>query len=97
MRDPIKKMSIIRSLLPHPFHFGRTRLEVPEILFAEAGFLEDFDFVAGEGGGGGVVGGEGPQDAFGGFAGAAVGRGEELEGVVWFEHGAEAAACFFCL
>jgi len=72
-------------------------LEVAEVLFAEAGLFVDADGVAGEGGGGGGGGGEGVEDAFCCFAGAAVGGGEEVEGVGWVEEGAQFYACFFGL
>ena len=42
--------------------------------------------------GGGGGGGQGAEDAFGRFARAAVGRGEEVEGVGGVEEGAEAVA-----
>jgi len=83
--DPIKEMPVIRALLPHPLHLRTAGLEVPEILLPYARLFVDLDGVAVEGrgrGGVGVGGGEGAQDAFGRFAGAAVGRGVELEGVV---------------
>lgn len=97
VRDPVEEMSVISPLLPHPLHGARARLEVAKVLFAQARLFPDFYGVAGEWGGGGLVGREGAEDAFGGLARAAVGRGVELEGVVWAEHGAEAVACLFGL
>ena len=78
-------MAIVCTLLPHTAHLRGIRLEVSEILFAQAGLFVDFYCVAGEGGGGGRVGGQGVEDSFCGFAGAAVGGGEEMEGIVWTE------------
>ena len=72
-------------------------MEVAKVLFAQAGLLVDFYGVEGEGGGGRVGGGEGGEDGRGGFAGAAVGGGEEVEGVGGAEEGAEFAAGFFGL
>ena len=48
---------------------------------------------------GGVRGGrgEGVEDTFGCFARATVGGGEEVEGIIWAEEGAELYACFFGL
>ena len=48
-------------------------------------------------GGGWEGGGKGAEDALCSFAGAAVGGGEEVEGVAWVEEGAEFAAGFFGL
>lgn len=95
--DAIEEMAVVGALLPHAAHFGGAGLEVSEILFAEAGFLVDFDRVPWEGRGRGGGGGQGVEEAFGGFACAAVGRGEEVESVIGAEEGAEFYACFFCL
>ena len=72
-------------------------MEIPEVLFAQAGLLVDFDGIAREGGGRGVGRSEGIEDAFGCFAGAAVGRCEEVEGVRGVKEGAQLLASFFCL
>lgn len=41
----VEEVTIIGTFRPHALHFGRTWLEVPEILFSQAWFLVDFDFV----------------------------------------------------
>lgn len=97
IRDPIEKMPIVCSFLPHTFHFRRTWLKVSEILFAETRLFEDFDFVPRVRRRGRVVAGKRAQYSFGGFAGSAVGGREELDRVVGFEEGAELVAGFFCL
>jgi len=56
-------------------------LEISEILLAEAGLFVDFYGMPGERGWGGCVGGEAVEDAFCCFPRAAVGGGEEVEGV----------------
>jgi len=53
--------------------------------------------MAGEGRGRWLVRGQGRKDAFCGFSGAAVGRGKEMEGVIWLEELAEAATSFMGL
>ena len=90
-------MAIIGPLLPHALHFCRTWLEVAKILFSYPWLLEDGNLVAGEGRGGGIVRGQGAEDALCSLTSPAVGRGVELEGVVWLEHRAELASSFFCL
>ncbi len=95
--DAVEEVAVVGPFLPHPFHLGRAGLEVAEVLLAQPGFFVYLDGVAGERGGGRVVGGQGVEDAFGGLAGSAVGAGEEVEGVVGFEEGAELEAGFFCL
>lgn len=94
VRDAVEEVPIVRALLPHALHLCAARLEVAEVLLAQTGLLVDFDVAAGEGRGRGVVGGQGGEDALGGFAGATVGRGEEVEGVVGLEEGAQTAAGF---
>ena len=44
-----------------------------------------------------MVGGQGTEDAFGGFAGAAIRGSVDANGVGGFEEGAEAASCLFGL
>ena len=73
IRDAVEEVAIIGSFLPHALHFSRTWLKVAEILLTQARFFEDGYFVAREGRGGGVIGGEGAQYAFGGLASAAIG------------------------
>lgn len=92
--DPVEEVAVVGALLPHAFHLGATWLEVAEILLAQPRLLVDFDVGAAKGRGLRVVGGEGCEETLCGFAGAAVGRREDLEGVVWAEKVAEAAACF---
>lgn len=84
-------MTVVGPLLPHALHLGAARLEVAKVLLAQAGLLVDLDVVPGEGRGLLLVGGQGGEDAFCGLACAAVGRGEEVEGVVGTEEGTEAA------
>lgn len=98
--DAVEEMAVRGALLPHGRHGGGGGLEVPEVLLAQAGFLVNFDGGEGEGGGGGGGGrggGEGGEDARGGFARAAVGGREEVEGVGGAEQRAEFVACFFGL
>jgi hypothetical protein len=72
---------------------GLTWLEVAKVLLAQARLLVDLDVVplkrrrAVV-----VVSSESAQDALGGLARAAVGRGEDADGVVLAQHGLEAAA-----
>jgi hypothetical protein len=87
-------VAVVGPLLPHALHLGAARLEVAKVLLAEARLLVDLDAVAAEGGRFRVVGGQSGEDAVGGLARAAVGRGEEVEGVVRAEELAEAAAGF---
>ena len=90
--DPVEEVAVVGALLPHAFHLGAAWLEVAKVLLAEAGLLVDFDVGAAEGGGAGLVGGEGGEDALGGLTGAAVGRGEEVDGVVGAEEVAHTAS-----
>ena len=92
--DPIEEMSVVGALLPHTTHLRRRRLEVAEILFAQAGLFVDLDGVPRERRGRGGRGGQGGEDAFCGFARPSVGGGEEVEGVGGAEEGAEFATCF---
>ena len=99
--DAVEEVAIVCALLPHALHLGTARLEVAKVLLAQAGLLVDGDVLAAEGRGPakfrvfvavrGVA--EGLEDAFGGLAGTAVGRGEEVEGVIWAEELAQAASC----
>ena len=95
--DAVEEVAVVGALLPHALHLGGAWLEVAKVLLAETRLFEDGNLITREGRRGGVVGGEGTQDAFGGLAGAAVGRGEELERVVWLEQRAQLPACFFRL
>jgi len=107
IRDAIEEMSIIRPLLPHALHLRRTRLEIAKVLLAQPRLLPYFDLLARErrrgafvvwvGGIEGLLRGQGAQKAFGGFPRAAVRGGEDLEGVVGFQEGLQAAAGVFCL
>lgn len=99
VRDAVEEMSIVRAFLPHALHLATTWLEVSKVLLAQPGLFVHLDRVPVErarcaGFGGGC---EGAEDALGRLAGAAVGRCVELEGIVWFQEGAEAATSVFCL
>ena len=87
-------MSIISTLLPHPLHLRTAWLEVPKILLPQPRLLIHLYAVAGEGRGGRLVRGQGREDAFCGLPRAAVGRGEEVQGVIWLEEGPQTAAGF---
>jgi hypothetical protein len=93
----VEEVAVVGSLLPHALHFGGAWLEVAKVLLAQAGLLEDLDLVAGEGRGRGVVRGQGAQDALGGLACPAVGRGEELDRVIGLEQRAKLSPCIFGL
>lgn len=80
--DAVEEVAVVGALLPHPLHFSRTWLEISKVLLPQPGLLEDLNLVTWKGGGCMLVRGKRAEDAFGGFARAAVGRGKELEGVV---------------
>ena len=92
-------MPVVGALLPHRRHGRRAGLEVAEVLLAQTRLFIDFDGGARKRRGSAVSsgGGEGGEDAFGGFAGAAVRGGEEVKGVGGTEEGTEFAARFFSL
>lgn len=97
--NAVEEVTIIRSFLPHAFHLSAAWLEIAKVLFSQPGLFVDLDGMSIERRRGAGFGwrGEGAQDAFGGFAGAAVWRCEDLQGVVWFQEGAKAVAGVFCL
>lgn len=90
-------MTVIRTLLPHTAHFNAIGLEISKVLFTQAGLFVDFYGVPREWRWGGVGGGEGVEDAFRCFACSSIGRGKEVEGIVWVKEGAEFHPGFFCL
>ena len=94
IRDTVEEMPIISTLLPHPLHLGRAGLEVAKVLLAQSRLLIHLDFVSRERRRRRIVRGQRAEDALGRLAGATVGGGEEVEGVFWFEEGAELAPCF---
>lgn len=95
--DAVEEVAVVGALLPHALHLSGAWLEVAKVLLAETRLFEHGNLIAWEGRGVGVVRGQGAQDALGGLARAAVGRGEELQGVVWLEEGAQLAAGFLGL
>lgn len=90
-------MAIVGSLLPHAFHFGAAWLEVAKVLLSQTGLLVNFDARPTIRRGLGVVRGQGGQDALGGLSCAAIWRREEVEGIIWPEQLAQAAARFMGL
>lgn len=95
--DAVEEVAVVGTLLPHAFHLGATWLEVTKVLLAKPGLFVYLDIGAAEGRGLVVVRGQRGEDALGGLASAAVGRGEEVQGVVGAEELAEAAACLVSL
>lgn len=93
----IEEMAIVGPLLPHALHFSTTWLEISKILLSQTGLLVDFDAGPTVRRGLGVVRGQGGQDALGGLSCATIWRREEVEGVVWPEQLAQAAARFMGL
>lgn len=93
----IEEVAIVGSLLPHAFHFGAAWLEVAKVLLSQTGLLVDFDAGPTIRRGLGIVRGQGGQDAFGGLSGAAIWGCEEVDGIVWPEQLAQAAARFMGL
>lgn len=93
----IEEVAIVGSLLPHALHFSATWLEVSKILLSQTGLLVDFDAGPTVRRGLGIVRGQGGQDALSGLSCAAIWRREEVEGVVWPEQLAQAAARFMGL
>lgn len=85
-------MAVVGALLPHALHLGAAGLEVPEVLLAQAWLLVHLDAVPLEGGGVGVLGGQGLEDALGGLPRPAVGRREELDRVLGLEQGSQSTA-----
>lgn len=75
IRNAVEEVSIIRPLLPHALHLVAAWLEIAKVLFSQPRLFVDFDGVTVEGRGsaGFGRGGQGAEDAFGGFARAAVG------------------------
>lgn len=95
--DSVEEVAVVGSLLPHALHLGGTWLKVAKILFTKTRLFKDGDFVTREGRRRRIVGGERAEDAFGGLAGTPVRRGEELEGIVWFEKRTKLPASFLGL
>ena len=93
----VEEVTVVCPLLPHSLHFGRAWLEVAKVLFSQTRLFEDGYLVPRERRWCRVVGREGAQDAFGGFARSAIGRGKELERVVRLEQRSELFACLLCL
>lgn len=85
-------MAIVGALLPHALHLSAAGLEIAKVLLAEAGLFVDLDIGAAEWRRIGIVRGQSGKDTLGGLAGATVGGGENLEGVVGAKKVAEAAA-----
>ena len=69
-------------------------MEVAKVLFAKARLLVDFDGVSRKRRGLGVIGGERVQYPFRRLSSASVWRGEEVEGIIGPQEGAELAPCF---
>lgn len=90
--DAVEEVAVVSTFLPHALHFGAAGLKVAKVLLAEAGLFIDLDAGAAERRGAGIVRGQGGEDAFGGFAGAAVGRSEDLKGVIGAEEFAKSAS-----
>lgn len=44
--NPVEEVSVVGTLLPHSFHFGRAWLEVAEVLLAQTRLLENLNGVA---------------------------------------------------
>lgn len=87
IRYAVEEVSVVGPLLPHPLHLATTWLKVTKVLFPQSGLLIHLDGMSAKRRRS-IVGRrrrcEGAQDAFCGFARAAVGGCVELEGVVWF-------------
>ena len=86
--DAVEEVTVVCSLLPHAFHLRRTRLEVAKVLFTQSRLFIHLYLMHGERGGTLllVIAGQRSEDSFGGVARSTIGRGVELEGVIWAEH-----------
>lgn len=94
----IEEVTVVCPLPPHALHLRRTGLEIAEVLLSQPGLFVELDLGPAEGGGAILEGGrQGLEDALGGLAGAAVGGGEDLEGVVGAEELSQSQTGLGCL
>lgn len=83
----VEEVAVVGSFRPHPLHLGRAWLEVAKVLLSQPWLFIDGDFRTAERGGMVwiISRGERLEDALSRFSCAAVGRGEDLEGIVRLE------------
>ena len=91
--DAVEEMPIICPLHPHALHLRGAWLEIAKVLLSQPRLFVDLDRVSRKRGRRRRIGGQGLENALGGLPSSAIGRGEEMNVIIWAQEATEVGAC----